>query len=145
MILTPCCLVPVSKNEEFDDDFKSLEKSLIHRTVNNRFQPSNFLPVSFLDTFLTDSKLASNSVFFDTYPILKIFTKNTFGVILSLFVYPHWDRRVIQPNRFRKHYCTAPPNCHPSCDKIYLLYCSPPPFIRNQEKPVTYIKERSGT
>jgi hypothetical protein len=89
MILTPCCLV--SKNEEFYDDFKSVEKSLIHRTVNNRFQPSNFLRVSFLDTFSMDSKLASNSAFFDTYPIHcieNIYKKYFWGHIITFRLSP---------------------------------------------------------
>jgi hypothetical protein len=96
------------------------------RTVYKRSQHSNFLCVNFLDTFSTDSKLASNSAFF--IPILKIFTKNTFGVILALFANPHGDRRVIQPNRIRKHYCTAPPYPHPpfQCGKVFLPHCSYP-------------------
>ncbi len=49
-------------------------------TVNNRFQPSNFLRVKFLDIFSTDSQLASNSAFFDTY-IENIYKKYFWGHI----------------------------------------------------------------
>ena len=86
MILTPCCS-GIKKNEEFNTDFKSVEKSLIYRTVNNRFQPSNFLGVNFLDTFSTDSKLASNSAFFDTY-IENIYKKYFWGHISTFRLSP---------------------------------------------------------
>jgi hypothetical protein len=114
------------------------------RTMYKRSQPFNFLRVNFLDTFQRIRNWQQILRFFT--PVMKIFTKNTFGVILALFAYPHWDRRVIQPDRFRKHYCTVPPNCQPplQCGKIFLLYCSLPPLTRNQEKLVTYIKERSS-
>jgi hypothetical protein len=47
--------------------------------------PYNFLCVcvNFFATFSTDSKSASNSAFF--IPILKIFGKHIFGVILALY------------------------------------------------------------
>jgi hypothetical protein len=57
-------------------------------------------------------------------------------------------RRVIQPNRFRKHYCTVPSPLptHPS-SAVKFSYSTAPtqPIIRSQEKNVMYKKERSST
>ena len=123
MILTPCCLV--SKNKEFDDDFKSVEKSLIHRTVNNRFQPSNFLRVNFLGTFSTDLKLASNSAFFDTY-IENIYKKYFWGHISTFRLSP-LEQASDSAKTYSGNIIALLPPAHPplQCGKIFLLCCSP--------------------
>jgi hypothetical protein len=51
------------------------------------FQHSNFLRVNFLDTFSMDSKLASNSAFFDTY-IENIYKKYFWGHISNFHQSP---------------------------------------------------------